>query len=556
MKKIIPVVFLISAWSSSAVRAEDLVTITADDIKLIEPEFTSFVAENMPSMRRRLETLATERELLHLNVDFADFPRFWASVEDFYSLTESLETDIQNYQEEALQLREEIFQQEDLESMAAIKLILDYKFLKKNIGYASRSIVALNRDLSLLFEVLENRPVETQVDEVTDLRTYAAVTVGALYDLKNGQIDFDEFKRIDSSGFVRIEEMKNADHFQDQLMQVGMEIAGKGQVLKATRGIFGSIVDIIGKIYNFELYVLENKKVTIARLLNMVLIIGILLSLLLLSRKQIYSRLGPGHHKAFAFEMLVKYGVFLAMVPIFLSGIGLNLANITLLASALSIGIGFGLTTIVSNFISGILILVEGSIEVGDKLQLEDGQVVEVELIGLRKSVLRTLDNVNIVVPNTDLISKNVINLTLKENTITRQRIPFSVNPAVDFQKMERVAKQSVLRTLGGKEKVVHGDPFIMVSSLSTGEIGCELVVYMDYSSDFKPNSAFLTDLRRSFENNDIDIYLAPVTQIEMVEGDAKPEEAPPKKGPPPKKQAPKETAPKEKAPATRRGKK
>jgi len=434
--------------------------------------------------------------------------------------------------------------------MAAIKLILDYKFLKKNIGYASRSIVALNRDLSLLFEVLENRPVETQVDEVTDLRTYAAVTVGALYDLKNGQIDFDEFKRIDSSGFVRIEEMKNADHFQDQLMQVGMEIAGKGQVLKATRGIFGSIVDIIGKIYNFELYVLENKKVTIARLLNMVLIIGILLSLLLLSRKQIYSRLGPGHHKAFAFEMLVKYGVFLAMVPIFLSGIGLNLANITLLASALSIGIGFGLTTIVSNFISGILILVEGSIEVGDKLQLEDGQVVEVELIGLRKSVLRTLDNVNIVVPNTDLISKNVINLTLKENTITRQRIPFSVNPAVDFQKMERVAKQSVLRTLGGKEKVVHGDPFIMVSSLSTGEIGCELVVYMDYSSDFKPNSAFLTDLRRSFENNDIDIYLAPVTQIEMVEGDAKPEEAPPKK------QAPKEKAPKEKAPATRRGKK
>jgi small-conductance mechanosensitive channel len=545
MKRIIPVVFLISAWSSNVAWAEDLVTITADDIKLIEPEFTSFVGENMPSLMRRIETLATERELLHLKVDFAAFPQFWASVENYYSLTENLETDIQNYQKEALEMREEIFQQEDLESMAAIKLILDYKLLKKNIDYASRSIGALDRDLFLLFEVLKNKPVETQVDEVNDLRTYAAVMVGALYDLKNRQIDFDEFKRTDSSGFARIEGAEHADHFQNQLMQIGMEIAGKGQVLKATKGFFGSIVGIIGGIYNYELYVMVNKKVTIARYIKTILTIGILFAVWLLSRKLIYSRLGRGHHKGFAFEMLVKYGIFLAMGPIFLSGIGLDLANITLLASALSIGIGFGLTTLVSNFISGILILIEGAIEVGDKLQLEDGQVVEVELIGLRKCVLRTLDDINIIVPNTDLISKNVINLTLKENTVTRQRVPFSVNPAVDFQKMEQVAKRSVIRTLGGKEKVVHGDPFIRVSSLSTGEIGCELVVYMDYSSDFRPNSAFLTDLRKSFENNDIDIYLAPVTQIEMVEGGAKQEEAPPV-----------EQIPKKKAPATRRGKK
>ena len=60
------------------------------------------------------------------------------------------------------------------------------------------------------------------------------------------------------------------------------------------------------------------------------------------------------------------------------------------------------------------------------------------------------------------------------------------------------------------------------MNSLSTGEIGCELVVYLDYASDYKPISAFLTDLRGSFESNDIDIYLAPVTQVEMVESNSK----------------------------------
>ena len=522
MKKLTALISLISVWSFSAALADDLVIITGDDIKLQEPEFTTFITEKMPFLEKRIEDLAAEQEVLHLNVDFENFQQFWDSVRRYYSIRENLEKEIQDYEREALQVREMVFQQEDLESVSAIKLILDYQFLKKNIDYASRSIASLDRDFSLLFGVLKNKPVQTQVAEVTDLSTYAAVMVGALYELKEGRIDFDEFEKIDSSGFPHVEEIKNADLLRDQLIAVGMEIAGKGRVLKAAKSLFTGIIWGIGKIYNFELYVLENKKVTIARLINTIIVIAVLLFIYFCTRRLIYSKFGLGHSKGFAFEMLIKYGVFLAIVPVFLSGIGLDIANITLLASALSIGIGFGLTTIVSNFISGILILVEGSIEVGDKLLLQDGQVVEVERIGLRKSVLKTLDSVNIIIPNTDLISKNVVNLTLKENNISRQLIPFSVNPAVDFQKMQQVAIRSVIRTLGGKEKIVHSDPYIRVSSLGTGEIGCELVVYLDYASDYKPISAFLTDLRRSFESNDIDIYLAPVTQVEMVESNSK----------------------------------
>lgn len=521
MKRVIGLTLLLLVLCRISAGAQDLVTITADDIELREPAFSTYVREKMPLLTRRLENLAKDRELLHLRVDFADFEQFWGSVARYYAFKQDLAVSVPTYKEEAIQIREAIFQKRDLKSPSAIKLILDYKFLKRDIDHATRSMEALDRDLPLLFRSLRHHPVRADTAEIMDLRTYAAAMVNALYDLSQKDIGYGDFEEVASVSLGPVENLTNAGHLAENFTIVAREIAGKGRLVKALKRFFGGIEDVARSVYNFELYVLENKKVTTARITGVLISVLILIAAYRAAKVVIYSRFGVADDKKYAVRMLVKYGVFVTIVPIVLAGVGLNLANITLLVSALSIGIGFGLTTLVSNFLSGILLLVEGYIEVGDRIRLENGEVAEVGLIGLRKCVLKTLDNVEIVIPNTDLISKNVVNLTLKDNSITRHRIPFSVNPAVDYKKLERVAARAAIRVLGGKEKVVQQDPTVVVTSLTTGEIGCALVVYMDDATRYIPDSAFLSELRKSFEANDIDIYLAPVTQVEMVAGDS-----------------------------------
>ena len=90
--------------------------------------------------------------------------------------------------------------------------------------------------------------------------------------------------------------------------------------------------------------------------------------------------------------------------------------QLTVVAGALGVGIGFGLQNIVSNFISGLILIFERPISVGDKITAGASQQVGVVTrIGIRASTVRTFDGSEIVVPNSDLISKEVTNWTLSD---------------------------------------------------------------------------------------------------------------------------------------------
>jgi small-conductance mechanosensitive channel len=117
---------------------------------------------------------------------------------------------------------------------------------------------------------------------------------------------------------------------------------------------------------------------------------------------------------------LVLVGFFLA-----LAWLGFNLQNITILGGALGVGIGFGLQTVVNNFVCGLIMLFERPVKVGDSIQLgaEFGQIKKV---GLRATVVQTYDNSEIVVPNSDLITNQVTNWTLAERK-SRIKIPIGV---------------------------------------------------------------------------------------------------------------------------------
>ncbi|MHB8764020.1 MAG: mechanosensitive ion channel family protein [Deferrisomatales bacterium] len=111
---------------------------------------------------------------------------------------------------------------------------------------------------------------------------------------------------------------------------------------------------------------------------------------------------------------LIQYGFVLVGFLAGVSALGLELKNLTILAGAFGIGVGFGLQNIVNNFVSGLILLFERPIKVGDLVQLGD-QWGTVEKLGLRATVVRTFDQSEVIVPNSTLISGSVTNWTLTD---------------------------------------------------------------------------------------------------------------------------------------------
>lgn len=131
-------------------------------------------------------------------------------------------------------------------------------------------------------------------------------------------------------------------------------------------------------------------------------------------------------HQIYTINRIVYYTLIVVGFVGALSVLGFQLDKLVLVGGALGIGIGLGLQSIVNNFVSGIIILLEKSIKVGDFIELVTGLMGEVKDIRLRSTLIRTNDNIDILVPSSEFISGQVINWTLEEN-VRRFRIPFGV---------------------------------------------------------------------------------------------------------------------------------
>jgi len=137
------------------------------------------------------------------------------------------------------------------------------------------------------------------------------------------------------------------------------------------------------------------------------------------------------------------YIIFIITFFIVLKVLGIDLGSIALVAGALSVGIGFGLQNIISNFVSGIILMVERSVKIGDYIQLDDnlrGHVVDIKM---RSITVNTNSNIDVIVPNQDLIQNRVINWTMNDK-IRRFEIPFGVAYGTDPQKVIDVVLKAV----------------------------------------------------------------------------------------------------------------
>lgn len=146
-----------------------------------------------------------------------------------------------------------------------------------------------------------------------------------------------------------------------------------------------------------------------------------------------------------AITTITTYLIILFALIILLQTAGIDLTTLNVLVGALGIGVGFGLQNIVNNFISGLIILLERSIKIGDRIEVGniEGDVVK---IGGRSTTILTNDNISVVVPNSKFIIENVVNWSHNERTV-RFRIPVSVAYGSDTKLVEKtlleVAKEN-----------------------------------------------------------------------------------------------------------------
>ena len=120
-------------------------------------------------------------------------------------------------------------------------------------------------------------------------------------------------------------------------------------------------------------------------------------------------QLRPG--AGYAIVTFTRWIIVIVGTVLTLAALGIDMAKITLLASAVGVGIGFGLQNVVNNFVSGLILIVERPVGVGDLIEV--GPLTgEVKRIGIRSSVVRTFQGAEVIVPNAELVSKEVVNWT------------------------------------------------------------------------------------------------------------------------------------------------
>lgn len=190
---------------------------------------------------------------------------------------------------------------------------------------------------------------------------------------------------------------------------------------------------------------------------------------------------------------LVHYAILSAGFLFMLRMLGFGLNQITILGGALGVGVGFGLQAIVNNFVSGLILLFERPIKVGDYIEVED-QVGEVKELGLRATTVQTFDNAEIVIPNSELISGRVTNWTLAEKRV-RVRVPVGVAYGTDI---EQVLK--ILLGCGEANPRVLSNPKPSALFLAFGDSSLDFELRA-WIPDFDDKLTILSELNQDIES-------------------------------------------------------
>lgn len=219
--------------------------------------------------------------------------------------------------------------------------------------------------------------------------------------------------------------------------------------------------------------------------------------------KQILSKYSDDIGVSQSIGTIIQYFFIIVGAFVVIQNSGINLGSLNVLAGALGVGIGFGLQNIANNFISGLIILFERPIKVGDRIEVGSisGDVVK---ISSRASTVNTNDNISIIIPNSDLINKQVINWSHND-----RRIRFHVPVGVSYKEDPAVIKKVLLEVAQANPDVLKRPaPDVLFIGYGDSSIDFDLMIWTNTYID-KPiilKSQLYYEIFEKFKEHDIEI--------------------------------------------------
>jgi potassium-dependent mechanosensitive channel len=175
-----------------------------------------------------------------------------------------------------------------------------------------------------------------------------------------------------------------------------------------------------------------------------------------------------------AIERLVHYAILMMGIVVALRTTGIRLDALFTAGAVFAVGFGFAMQNITQNFVSGVILLFERTIKPGDVIEV-GGQIVKVHQMSIRATIVRTLDEEDVIVPNSSLVQSNVKNFTLEDN-IYRVRVLVGVSYASDVPKVRSVLEDCA-RSMDYREPGF--EPRVLLLNFGTSALEFETSVWM-----------------------------------------------------------------------------
>src|SRR5580704_5577245 len=232
------------------------------------------------------------------------------------------------------------------------------------------------------------------------------------------------------------------------------------------------------EIFNRPLFQLGEKWISLATIVEFIVLVPavILLSRLVRHslRTRVLARTKLEVGQQYAIARIVGYIVLVLGFLIGVETVGVKLSSLAVIAGALGVGIGFGLQTIVNNFVSGLIILAERPIQIGDRIDLGNNTVGKVERIGARATHVLTNDNILIIVPNSEFVSSRVVNWTHID-----PRVRFRIEVGVGYGSDPHVVEKLLLEVADGNSSVLKSpSPTVVFKTFGESSLNFELRVW------------------------------------------------------------------------------
>ncbi len=207
----------------------------------------------------------------------------------------------------------------------------------------------------------------------------------------------------------------------------------------------------------------------------------------------VYDRYQLDRGLRFTFNRIFHYIIMVFAILISFTTVGIDMSALTVFAGVLGVGIGFGMQNIASNFISGLIILFERPIKVGDRVIIND-VIGDIEKINMRATIIRTLDNERIIMPNSYFLEEEVVNRSYGDPRL-RLVIPIGVAYGSDVEQVREVLLEAAQEEYEASETVLmQPPPYVNFTGFGNSSLDFELFIWIsnpEYVIQIKSNLNF-----------------------------------------------------------------